>query len=146
MLYCLGITDVDPLEYRLVFERFLNMERKEMPDIDMDFQDDRRDEVLHYVIDKYGSDRVAQIITFGTLGAKAALRDVGRALGMSYGDVDRIARMVPFKARNLEDALPRQPRTARPLSTPTKPSAQLVDQAQGLEGWCTTSAPTPPGC
>ena len=79
VLYCLGITDVDPLEYRLVFERFLNMERKEMPDIDMDFQDDRRDEVLHYVIDKYGSDRVAQIITFGTLGAKAALRDVGRA-------------------------------------------------------------------
>ena len=80
VLYCLGITDVDPLEYRLVFERFLNMERKEMPDIDMDFQDDRRDEVLHYVIDKYGNDRVAQIITFGTLGAKAALRDVGRAL------------------------------------------------------------------
>ncbi|MCI0901042.1 MAG: DNA polymerase III subunit alpha, partial [Chloroflexi bacterium] len=94
-LYCLGITDVDPLEYRLVFERFLNLERKEMPDIDLDFQDDRRDEVLHYVIDRYGNDRVAQIITFGTLGAKAALRDVGRALGMAYGDVDRIAKMVP---------------------------------------------------
>ena len=96
-LYCLGITDVDPLEYRLVFERFLNLERKEMPDIDMDFQDDRRDEVLHYVIDRYGSDKVAQIITFGTMGAKAALRDVGRGLGMSYGDVDRIARMVPLQ-------------------------------------------------
>ena len=104
-LYCLGITDVDPLEYRLVFERFLNMERKEMPDIDLDFQDDRRDEVLHYVIELYGNDRVAQIITFGTLGAKAALRDVGRALGMGYGDVDRIAKMVPLKARTLEDAL-----------------------------------------
>ena len=104
-LYCLGITNVDPLEYRLVFERFLNLERKEMPDIDLDFQDDRRDEVLHYVVDRYGSDRVAQIITFGTLGAKAALRDVGRALGMPYGDVDRIARMVPLKSRTLADAL-----------------------------------------
>ena len=67
-LYCLGITNVDPLEYKLVFERFLNVERKEMPDIDLDFQDDRRDEVLRYVIDRYGNDRVAQIITFGTLG------------------------------------------------------------------------------
>ena len=133
VLYCLGITDVDPLEYRLVFERFLNMERKEMPDIDMDFQDDRRDEVLHYVIDKYGNDRVAQIITFGTLGAKAALRDVGRALGMSYGDVDRIARMVPFKARNLEDAL----RVSQELQSSydtNEAVKNLVDQAQGLEG------------
>ena len=82
-----------------------------MPDIDMDFQDDRRDEVLHYVIDRYGSDRVAQIITFGTMGAKAALRDVGRSLGMSYGDVDRIARMVPFKTRTLDDALRVKPGT-----------------------------------
>ena len=104
-LYCLGITDIDPMEYRLVFERFLNYERKEMPDIDMDFQDDRRDEVLHYVIDKYGSDKVAQIITFGTMGAKAALRDVGRGLGMTYGDVDRIAKMVPLKSRTISDAM-----------------------------------------
>ena len=133
VLYCLGITDVDPLEYRLVFERFLNMERKEMPDIDMDFQDDRRDEVLHYVIDKYGNDRVAQIITFGTLGAKAALRDVGRALGMSYGDVDRIARMVPFKARNLEDALKVSPELQGSYDG-NEAVKDLVDQAQGLEG------------
>ena len=133
VLYCLGITDVDPLEYRLVFERFLNMERKEMPDIDMDFQDDRRDEVLHYVIDKYGNDRVAQIITFGTLGAKAALRDVGRALGMSYGDVDRIARMVPFKARNLEDALKVSPELQGSYDS-NEAVRDLVDQAQGLEG------------
>ena len=133
VLYCLGITDVDPLEYRLVFERFLNMERKEMPDIDMDFQDDRRDEVLHYVIDKYGSDRVAQIITFGTLGAKAALRDVGRALGMSYGDVDRIARMVPFKARGLEDALEVSPELKAAYDS-NEAIHDLVDQAQGLEG------------
>ena len=133
VLYCLGITDVDPLEYRLVFERFLNMERKEMPDIDMDFQDDRRDEVLHYVINKYGNDRVAQIITFGTLGAKAALRDVGRALGMSYGDVDRIARMVPFKARNLEDAMRVSPELQSSYDT-NEAVKNLVDQAQGLEG------------
>ncbi len=133
VLYCLGITDVDPLEYRLVFERFLNMERKEMPDIDMDFQDDRRDEVLHYVIDKYGNDRVAQIITYGTLGAKAALRDVGRALGMSYGDVDRIARMVPFKARNLEDALSVSPELKSSYDS-NEAIRDLVDQAQGLEG------------
>ena len=132
-LYCLGITDVDPLEYRLVFERFLNMERKEMPDIDMDFQDDRRDEVLHYVIDRYGNDRVAQIITFGTLGAKAALRDVGRSLGMSYGDVDRIARMVPLKSRTIEEALRVNPE----FQTAYQEEAavhKLVDNAQGLEG------------
>ena len=132
-LYCLGITDVDPLQYQLVFERFLNMERKEMPDIDLDFQDDRRDEVLHYVIDHYGNDRVAQIITFGTLGAKAALRDVGRALGMGYGDVDRIARMVPFKARTLEDALRLNPEFQRTYQDEGN-VRHLVDQAQGLEG------------
>jgi DNA polymerase-3 subunit alpha len=95
VLYCLGVTDIDPLEYRLVFERFLNVERKEMPDVDMDFAEDRRDEMIRYAADRYGHDRVAQIITFGTLGAKASIRDVGRALGMSYADVDRVARVVP---------------------------------------------------
>ena len=133
VLYCLGITDVDPLEYRLVFERFLNMERKEMPDIDMDFQDDRRDEVLHYVIEKYGNDRVAQIITFGTMGAKAALRDVGRALGMSFGDVDRIARMVPMKARTLDDALRVSPELQGAVDS-SEAFRDLLDKAQGLEG------------
>ena len=132
-LYCLGITDIDPLEYRLVFERFLHLERKEMPDIDMDFQDDRRDEVLHYVIDRYGSDNVAQIITFGTMGAKAALRDVGRGMGMSYGDVDRIARMVPLKSRTLEAAM----KANQDLSNAYQKEEQvktLVDTAMGLEG------------
>ena len=132
-LYCLGITNVDPLEYRLVFERFLNLERKEMPDIDLDFQDDRRDEVLHYVINRYGSDRVAQIITFGTLGAKAALRDVGRALGMSYDDVDRVARMVPLKARTLDDALRVNPEL-RARYEEAEDIRTLVETAQGLEG------------
>ncbi len=132
-LFCLGITEFDPLEYRLVFERFLNLERKEMPDIDLDFQDDRRDEVLHYVIERYGNDRVAQIITFGTMGAKAALRDVGRALGMGYGDVDRIARMVPLKARTLEDAL--RVSTEFKTAYQQEPNVtKLVDNARGLEG------------
>jgi len=96
VLHCLGITAVDPIELKLVFERFLNLERREMPDIDLDFEDERRDEVISYVSQKYGQDHVAQIITFGTLGARAALRDVGRALGMPYSEVDRVARLVPF--------------------------------------------------
>ena len=96
VLRCLDITEVDPLEYKLVFERFLNIERKEMPDIDMDFQDDRRDEVIEYVSSKYGLDHVAQIITFGTLGARAAIRDTGRALGIDLPVVDRVARLIPF--------------------------------------------------
>src|SRR5439155_598173 len=83
----LGVTDINPLEHWLVFERFLNVERREMPDEDLDFAEDRRDETIRYAAEKYGQDRVAQIITFGTLGAKASIRDVGRALGMSYGDV-----------------------------------------------------------
>jgi DNA polymerase-3 subunit alpha len=95
VLYCLDITYLDPIEHGLVFERFLNIERREMPDIDLDFQDDRRDEVINYISRKYGQDHVAQIITFGTLGARAAIRDVGRALGMPYGNVDRVARLVP---------------------------------------------------
>ena len=132
-LYCLGITDIDPLEYRLVFERFLHLERKEMPDIDMDFQDDRRDEVLHYVIDRYGSDNVAQIITFGTMAAKAALRDVGRGMGMSYGDVDRIARMVPLKCRTLDAAMKANQDLSNAYQQ-EEPVKTLVDTAMGLEG------------
>ena len=133
VLYCLGITGVDPLEYRLVFERFLNMERKEMPDIDMDFQDDRRDEVLHYITAKYGNDRVAQIISFGTMGPKSALRDVGRAMGMAYPDVDRIARMVPLKTATLDKALA----TSQELQNAIEANPQtkeLFQNAQGLEG------------
>ncbi len=133
VLYCLGITDIDPMAYNLVFERFLNFERKEMPDIDMDFQDDRRDEVLRYVIDRYGSDRVAQIITFGTLGPKAALRDVGRGLGLSYSDVDRLARMVPFKSRTLADAMTANPELDQVYQSDGS-MRQLVDHAQALEG------------
>ena len=132
-LYCLGVTEVDPLEYRLVFERFLNLERKEMPDIDMDFQDDRRDEVLAYVTRTYGSDRVAQIITFGTLGAKASLRDVGRSLGMSYAQVDRVARLVPLKCRTLDDALVASSEL-KEIYESDDSIHKLVDTARALEG------------
>lgn len=95
--YCLGITSIDPIRHGLLFERFLNPERISLPDIDIDFCDDRRDQVLSYVVEKYGEDKVAQIITFGTMAARAALRDVGRALGIPYGEVDRIAKLIPFE-------------------------------------------------
>ena len=137
-LYCLGVTDIDPLEYRLVFERFLNVERKEMPDVDMDFAEDRRDEMIHYAAERYGHDRVAQIITFGTLGAKASIRDVGRALGMSYADVDRVARLVPvmpasFGAMTIETALKEGP-DLRQLYEADPAIAKLIDYARELEG------------
>ena len=94
--YCLKITDIDPIRYNLIFERFLNPERVSMPDIDIDFCIERRGEVIDYVIEKYGKDRVSQIITFGTLKAKAVVRDVGRALSVSYADTDAIAKAIPF--------------------------------------------------
>lgn len=94
--YVLDITDINPLEYGLLFERFLNPERIQMPDIDIDFADTRRDEVLAYAREKYGSDRVARIITFGTMAARAAVRDAGRAMGLSYGFCDQIAKLIPF--------------------------------------------------
>ena len=109
--YALRITDLDPLVYSLLFERFLNPERVSLPDIDMDFCMDRRDEVINYVIHKYGEDHVAQIITFGTMRAKAAIRDVGRVLEMPYAEVDRIAKLVPDDLKmTLDQALEQEPR------------------------------------
>jgi DNA polymerase-3 subunit alpha len=93
--YILGITDIDPLTYGLLFERFLNPERIQMPDIDMDFADTRRDEVLAYAKERYGEDHVAQIITFGTMAARAAVRDAGRAMGISYALCDQVAKLIP---------------------------------------------------
>jgi DNA polymerase-3 subunit alpha len=134
VLHCLGITELDPLENKLVFERFLNLERKEMPDIDLDFEDERRDQVIAYVSQKYGQDHVAQIITFGTLGARAALRDVGRALGMSYSDVDRAARLVPFRpGMTLERALDENSEL-RTIYQEDDIVCNLVDSARRLEG------------
>ncbi len=108
--YCLGITNIDPLRYGLIFERFLNPERISMPDMDIDFSDDRRDEVIDYVTRKYGADNVAQIITFGTMGAKAVIRDVGRGLGMPYSEVDKIAKLVPNRLNiSLDEAIAESP-------------------------------------
>ncbi len=138
--YCLGITNIDPMRYGLLFERFLNPERISMPDMDIDFADDRRDEVIRYVADKYGRDRVAHIITFGTLGAKAAIRDVGRVLGMSYADVDRIAKLVPGFPLNitLDDAYQKSPPLAEMVKTQANVK-ELWDIARALEG-CTRHA------
>ena len=138
ILYCLDVTDVDPLEHRLVFERFLNIERREMPDVDMDFAEDRRDEVIQYAAEKYGADRVAQIITFGTLGAKASIRDVGRALGMTYADVDRVARLVPtmpasFGVMTIDKAFQEGPEF-KALYEADPAIAKLIDTAKQLEG------------
>jgi len=134
VLHCLGITEIDPLEYKLVFERFLNIERKEMPDVDLDFQDDRREEVIAYVTRKYGQDHVAQIITFGTLGAKAALRDVGRALGMSYSDVDRVAKLVPFGPGMTLDRAMEENIEIKNACTEDPAIRKLVSSAQQVEG------------
>ena len=133
-LYCLGVTDLDPLDYGLVFERFLNIERKEMPDIDMDFQDDRREEAIQYVMDKYGRDHVAQIITFGTLGAKAAIRDSGRVLGMTYADVDRVARLVPQRLGMTIDLAFEQSPEMKEAYEQDEELRKLIDTARSLEG------------
>jgi DNA polymerase-3 subunit alpha len=133
-LYCLGVTDVDPLAYGLVFERFLNVERRELPDIDLDFQDDRRDEVLTYVNQKYGPDHVAQIITFGTMGARAAIRDTGRALGMPYAQVDRVARLIPLELTITLDRALAQSRELYDIYHQDAAIRNLVDSARKLEG------------
>ena len=134
VLHCLGITSVEPIKNKLVSERFLNLERIELPDIDLDFQDDRRDEVISYVTQKYGQDHVAQIITFGTLGARAALRDVGRALGMTYGDVDRVARLVPFAVGMTLNRAMDENHELRDIYYEDATIRKLIDSAKRVEG------------
>ena len=132
--YCLGITDIDPLRYNLLFERFLNPERVTMPDIDIDFCWERRGEVIDYVTSKYGADRVAQIISFGTMAARAAIRDVGRALKVSYGDVDRIAKMVPAELNmTIDRALEMSPELAT-AAAENERIRTMVDIARAVEG------------
>ena len=133
--YCLGITNVDPIRYGLLFERFLNPERISMPDMDIDFADDRRDEVIRYVVDRYGEDRVAHIITFGTMGAKAVIRDVGRVLGFSYGEADRIAKLVPNFPLNisLDESLEKSPELAQNVKRDPR-VGELWSVAKALEG------------
>jgi DNA polymerase-3 subunit alpha len=132
--YSLGITDIDPLQHELLFERFLNPERISMPDIDIDFCMNRRGEVIEYVTHKYGRENVAQIITFGTMAAKAAIKDVGRAMDMPYSDVDRIAKMVPTTLNiKLDDAL-KESAALQEAYQKDPQVRQLLDTARKLEG------------
>jgi DNA polymerase-3 subunit alpha len=132
--YALKITDIDPIKYGLIFERFLNPERISMPDIDIDFCYERRQEVINYVIEKYGAEKVAQIITFGTMKAKAAVRDVGRAMNMSYNDVDVIAKAIPFDLKmTIDKALDMNPEL-RASYEEDRRVKDLLDTAKALEG------------
>jgi DNA polymerase III subunit alpha len=132
--YSLGITDLDPIDHDLLFERFLNPERVSMPDFDVDFCMDGRDRVIEYVAIKYGRERVSQIITYGTMAAKAVVRDVGRVLGMSYGYVDKIAKLIPFELGiTLDDALTKEPELKRLYDTEEE-IKNLIDLARSLEG------------
>ena len=135
--YCLHITDIDPMKYNLYFERFLNPERVSMPDIDMDFGDTRRGEVVDYVRRKYGDDHVAQIVTFGTMAARGVIRDVGRVMNMPYADVDVIAKQVPAGPGALHITLDDALRLSKPLREQYETDEQvkkLIDTAKALEG------------
>ncbi len=132
--YTLGITDVDPLEYDLLFERFLNPDRISMPDVDVDFCYERREEVIDYVKRKYGEDHVAQIITFGTLGARAAIRDVGRVLDISYQEVDKIAKEIPFAlGMTIDKALEINPKLKAEYDS-NQEVKSLIDISRDIEG------------
>jgi DNA polymerase-3 subunit alpha len=132
--YCMGITDIDPIPYNLIFERFLNPERVSMPDIDIDFCMRKRGQVIEYVTRKYGRDRVAQIITFGTMAARAVIRDAGRGLDIPYGEVDRIAKMVPVELdATLEKALASVPQLREACDSDAG-IRRLLDVARRLEG------------
>jgi DNA polymerase-3 subunit alpha len=131
--YLLEISNVDPIRYGLLFERFLNPERVNPPDIDIDFADDRRADVIEYVREKYGRDAVAQIITFGTMGAKSVVRDVGRVMGLSFGECDRLAKMIPFDLKmSLEKALKQSPELKQAYES-EEVTRELIDTAFVLE-------------
>ena len=132
--YTLGITNIDPAKYQLLFERFLNPERVSMPDIDVDFCFERRQEVIDYVVRKYGKDRVVQIVTFGTLAARGVLRDVGRVMDLPYAFVDSIAKMVPQELNiTLDKALQMNPEL-RTLYETNEQVRELIDMSKRLEG------------
>lgn len=136
--YLTNITDIDPLKYDLLFERFLNPDRISMPDIDTDFTDTRRDEVIRYVSEKYGHDHVAQIITFGTMAARASIRDVGRVMGLPYSYCDRVAKLIP-SSTTLDQALQIVPELKEVYQEPT--GKKLIDTAKRVEG-CVRHAST----
>ncbi len=132
--YCLGITDIDPIKYSLYFERFLNPERVSMPDIDIDFCVRRRGEVIDYVNEKYGHDHVAQIVTFGTMAARAAIRDTGRALDVSYADCDAVAKQIPFAIGMTIDEAMKLSKQLREMYDSDEKLRSLIDTARALEG------------
>jgi DNA polymerase-3 subunit alpha len=132
--YALNIIDIDPLEYGLLFERFLNPERVTMPDIDIDFCYERREEVIQYVIEKYGADRVAQIATFGTMAARGAIRDVGRAINMPYGEVDYIAKQIPTELGITIDRALEISKTLKTEYDENPEVRNLIDLARAVEG------------
>lgn len=133
--YCLRITDIDPIKYGLLFERFLNPDRISLPDIDIDFDEDGREQVLRYVVNKYGHDRVAHIITFGTMGAKMAIRDVARVQKLPLSEADRLAKMVPERPGiTLADAYAEVPELAKEKDSPNKLISQTLQFAEALEG------------
>lgn len=134
LAYCMGITGVDPIKYQLIFERFLNPERVSMPDFDVDFSDERRGEVIDYVVKRYGADHVAQITTFGTMAAKAAVRDVGRALGMSYPAVDKVAKLIPNRLKITLDQALSEEKNLRALYEADPQVKELLDMARKVEG------------
>lgn len=137
VLYCLGVTNLNPLDYYLPFERFMTVYRPTLPDIDVDIADDRRDEVIDYVMKKYGEDRVAHIVTFGTMMGRAAIRDVGRVMGLSYGEVDKIAKLVPPPHQGFHKPLPDAIREVSELGLLYKNNPQikkLLDLAVKIEG------------
>ena len=133
-LYALGITDIDPLEYGLLFERFLNPARISPPDVDIDFGDERRDEIIEYTIEKYGKDAVSQIITFGTMMARAVIRDVGRVLKIPYGEVDRIAKLIPFGPNVTLEGAVTQSQELKELIHKEEKTRELFEIAKRLEG------------
>ena len=132
--YCLGITNVDPIRFGLIFERFLNPERVSMPDFDVDFSDEKRDRMIDYVLEKYGEDHVSQIVTFGTMAAKAALRDVGRVLAVPYAKVDQIAKQVPQELNITLDRALRESPELRRLYQGDDQARRMVDLARAIEG------------
>lgn len=132
--YAIGITGIDPMKYNLLFERFLNPERVSMPDFDIDFCYERRPEVINYVIEKYGDDHVAQIITFGTMAAKAAIRDVGRALGIAYSTVDMVAKLIPYELSITIDKALQKSDELKTQYVSSNEIKDLIDTARKVEG------------
>ena len=132
--YCMGITDIDPIKYQLIFERFLNPERVTMPDIDVDFCYERRQEVIDYVVKKYGKDRVCQIITFGTMAARGVIRDVGRVLDLPYARCDTVAKMIPLDLKMTLDLALKQSKELKNLYDTDTEIKNLIDMSRRLEG------------